>query len=170
MKTLLLFFGVTVVLLFGGCSKNGSEAGQAAMAVEELPEQEVVDIVNAVNGKNVAQAGALLKKNPKLVGATFENGGPVNGWPLLVIAASNNDKAMVELLLRSGADVNAVNYSGEAAIHYAVVRGAKEIVGLLIAKKAEVNAKTEIGVTPLKTATSSGKNDIAAMLKAAGAK
>jgi ankyrin repeat protein len=162
------FVLILLVALTSGCSKRRDAKSEAKL--EDLPEQQVVDIVNAVNSKNVAQVSTLLKTNPKLVGAKFQNGGPVNGWPLLVIAASGNDKPMVELLLRSGADVNDVNYSGETALHYAAAEGSKDIVKMLIDKKADVNAKTEIGGTALKMAAEAGKNDVVALLKQHGAK
>jgi uncharacterized protein len=159
---------LTVLLaLASACSKQEKAAAAEA---DNLPEQQVIDIVNGVSSKNLAQVTALLKTNPKLVGAKFQNGGPVNGWPLLVIAASGNDKPMVELLLRSGAKVNDVNYSGETALHYAAGKGFTDIVKILINNKADVNARTEIDMTPLKLAAGAGKSDIVALLKQHGAK
>lgn len=165
---LLLAFAAA---LTASCSRNGDDGPPpGGYKAEVLPEDQVVDIVNAVNAKDVAKVTALLQTNPKLVGAKFTRGGPLDGWPLLMIAASQGDKPMVELLLRSGADVNDENYSSEVALHYAALHGHKEIVQLLIEHKADVNVKNDAGATPLAAATSAGKAEIVALLKQHGTK
>lgn len=166
--TLLLAITITLTT---SCSKSGDDGSQAGSSKEEVfPEQQVLDIVNAVNAKDVAKVTTILQTNPKLVRAKFTRGGPVDGWPMLMIAASQGDKPMVELLLRSGADVNDKNYSSEVALHYAALHGHKEIVQLLIDHKADVNVKNDADATPLAAATSAGKPDIVALLKQHGAK
>jgi hypothetical protein len=164
---------VTALLssLVVSCSRNGGGGSTAASSEQEaLPEAQVVDIVNAVNAKDVAKVSTLLQSNPKLVSATFTGGGPVDGWPLLMIAAYNDDKPTVELLLRSGADVNDKNYDGEVALHYAASGGYTDIVQMLLDHNADINVKSEMGATPLKLAENSGKSDVIALLKQHGAK
>lgn len=168
LTTLLLAITVTITT---SCSKSGNDGQQSGNSKQEkFPEAQVVDIVNAVNAKDVAKVTALLQTNPKLVRAKFTSGGPVDGWPLLMIAAKEGDQAMVELLLRSGADVNDKNNSNEVALHYAALHGHKEIVQLLIDHKADVNVKNDADATPLAAAAGAGKSDIVALLKQAGAK
>ena len=153
------------------CSKSGNDTSQAGSSKEEVfSEQQVLDIVNAVNAKDAAKVTTILQTNPKLVRAKFTRGGPVDGWPLLMIAASQGDKPMVEILLGSGADVNDKNYSSEVALHYAALHGHKEIVQLLLDHKADVNVKNDAGATALSGATSEGKTDIVTLLKQHGAK
>jgi ankyrin repeat protein len=175
MKAFIPILLAVCVSLTTSCSKPGSAGEQSSGSKEAaLPETQVVDIVNAANAKDLARVTSLLQTNPKLVGAKFANGGPVNGWPLLMIAAEHGDKPMVDLLLRSGADVNDKNYDGEVALHYAALGGYKDIVQLLLDHKADVNVKSEIGVTPLKLVTAEGKSqttaEIVALLKEHGAK
>lgn len=166
--TLLLAITITFIT---SCSRSGDDGAQASTSKEEaFPEQQVLDILNAVNAKDVAKVTTILQTNPKLVRAKFTRGGPVDGWPMLMIAASQGDKPMVELLLRSGADVNDKNYSNEVALHYAALHGHKEIVQLLVDHKADVNVKNDADATPLAAATSAGKPDIIALLKQHGAK
>ena len=135
-----------------------------------LDEQEVVDVVNAVGAGDVKKVETLLKKNPKLVHAKFEGGGPFDGWPLLMIAARDGRKPLAELLLKSGAKVNDKNYSGEVALHYAAANGHKAVLEVLLKNKADVNAKNEAGATPLAVANAAGKADVVALLKKHGAK
>jgi len=166
--TLVLAIAVTIGT---SCSKSGREAQQAGSSKQEtFPESQVVDIVNAVNAKDVAKVTTMLQTNPRLVRAKFTSGGPVDGWPLLMIAAKEGDKPMLELLLRSGADVNDKNNSGEVALHYAASGGYKDIVQILLDHKADVNVKNDAEATPLSIAASAGKRDVVALLKQRGAK
>jgi len=67
----------------------------------------------------------------------------------LLWAARYGHKAVAELLIAKGADVNAENEKGETPLHAAARYGHKAVVELLISKGADVNAKTEKGETPL---------------------
>lgn len=64
----------------------------------------------------------------------------------------------IALLLDLGLDVNAVNDSGDTALHVAVTgRGSPEIVRFLIARGANLQAKNKRGQTPLAAASASRK-------------
>ena len=100
MKPITILLLAVSIAITTSCSKSGSDAPEAASSKDEVfPETQVVDIVNAANAKDVTKVTALLQANPKLVRAKFTSGGPVNGWPLLMIAAEHGDKPMVELFL-----------------------------------------------------------------------
>jgi uncharacterized protein len=148
------------------CSKSGGGSSTEAA----LPEAQVVEIVNAVDAKDLTKVSSLLQANPKLVSAEFTGGGPDNDCPLLMIAADKDDKPMVELLLHGGANVNGKNDDGEVALHYAALHGYTDIVQILLDHNADVNVKSEIGATPLSIAEKSGKSDVVALLKQHGAK
>ncbi|RPA77952.1 ankyrin, partial [Ascobolus immersus RN42] len=64
----------------------------------------------------------------------------------LHICAALNRVKVAGILLKSGADVNAANYKGTTALHYA---STPEIAKLLIDAGANVNARNEDGETPL---------------------
>jgi len=145
-------------------------SGAARAQDDARPEQDVVDIVNAVGKGDARKVEARLKKNPKLVDAKFSGGGPYDGWPLLTIAARDGRRPLVDLLLKSGAKVNDKNHSGETALHYAAANGHKAVAEALLKNKADVNARSETGATPLALAQASGKADVVALLKKHGAK
>ena len=82
-------------------------------------------------------------------------------------ATKADNKEIVELLLASGADVNAKDEMGETPLHLAAQFGRKEIAELLIAEGADVNAKGDFGRTPLDTAED---KEMADLLRKHGAK
>ena len=161
--TLALWVVVAAVAAVSPTARAGAED-------EDLPEQDVVDVVNAVGKGETKKVEAMLKKNPKLVHAKFAGGGPFDGWPLLTIASREGRKPLVELLLKSGAKVDDKNNSGETALHYAAANGHKAVAEVLLKNKADVNARSEIGATPLALAQGAGKQDVVALLKKHGAK
>lgn len=75
--------------------------------------------------------------------------------------------AAIELLLRHGADINAMDFQSDAAIHKAAELGQKKLVALLLARGADVNAK---GCSPaLHRAAANGHIEIMELLLAHGA-
>jgi len=67
----------------------------------------------------------------------------------LMFASSKGEPAMVTFLLAQGADVSAVNASGQTALHFAAQRGRRPVVELLLNTKANVNPLTREAKTPL---------------------
>ncbi|MBN3302777.1 ANR22 protein, partial [Amia calva] len=53
--------------------------------------------------------------------------------------------AMMQLVLSSTVDVNAVDYMGNTALHYACQRKSDRIIPLLLEKKADVSIKNKVG-------------------------
>lgn len=63
-------------------------------------------------------------------------------------------KKIVELLIKLGEDVNAVNNKGKTVLHYASRNDQPEIVSLLLENGASVNVVDKLGRTPLYFAVS----------------
>lgn len=134
------------------------------------------------NVKNVYGQTALHQAAsqgvPKIVELLLANKADVNsisseGFTPLHAAACNgkNDtrKTVVEILLKSGANVNAkIPRSGETPLHKAIFRGDVEVVKLLLDHGADVNATSKFGVTSLYFARNS--KVISELLKEHGAK
>jgi ankyrin repeat protein len=83
-------------------------------------------------------------------------------------AAMRGDKAAVQKLIASKADVNAPQSDGATALHWAVYRGDKELVGLLVRAGANPKAANRAGSTPLWLASINGDAAIIAALLEAG--
>jgi len=86
---------------------------------------------------------ALLSQNPNLANATEENlvyfGSPLN------YAVYAGHKDVVELLIKSGANVNATRHDIETPLHTGAIRGRTDIVKLLIANGAKISCPLRLG-------------------------
>ena len=71
----------------------------------------------------------------------------------------------LDLLVRSGAKINAPGDLGHTPLHYAAMFGRFKIAQKLLALGADPNLRNEWGDTPMKTASNGGHADIAKLLK-----
>lgn len=86
----------------------------------------------------------------------------------LHLAARNGYTAVIEALLKAGADVNALEGTHSTALMYAAYYGHLEAVELLIKQGAELNVRDQGGHTVLYWANFRNYEDIAALISAAG--
>ncbi|XP_041371501.1 putative ankyrin repeat protein RF_0381 [Gigantopelta aegis] len=91
-----------------------------------------------------------------------------NGRTALMLVSfhkrTDNDIAIVEILLQSGADIYVVDRHGDNALHYAVKKPHKEIVNSLLESGMDVNSRDGDGNTPLIAAAQEGYEDIVDIL------
>lgn len=114
------------------------------------------DIAIAVENGDLETVKILLEKDPKLAN-TFDK----YGNSLLHRAVVKRNTAIVNLLIKHGADVNAVRKdTGTSPLHSAVYYSTPEVVLLLIDNGAEVNAKSKSGDTPLNFALGGERKEI----------
>ncbi|MEW5723236.1 MAG: ankyrin repeat domain-containing protein [Thermodesulfobacteriota bacterium] len=88
----------------------------------------------------------------------------VDNWPILTWAVYLQNKDAVRVLLRSGAQVNAVDTVGTTALHWACWTGNYPIVSMLLASNANAHVVDQSGRTPLDWATLTGQEDIIRLL------
>ncbi len=106
----------------------------------------------------------------------IEAGADVNeqnefGSPALIVAACRGRTQLVDILLRSGAEINvSVEGSGITALACAVGKGHTDTVRLLIEAGADLETVDKQGTTPLMTAQSNGSDEIVKLLTDAGAR
>lgn len=124
---------------------------------------EVLEIYYAAKNGALNQVQRLLKSHPELVSS--KNGASDGGTPLEA-AAQSGHKDVAELLLTSGADVNAKDNRGYTPLHEAAKWGHKDVAELLLANRAAVNAKDKFGDTPLHVAAVRGHKGVAELLLA----
>jgi hypothetical protein len=81
-----------------------------------------------------------------------------------------SDKAIIELLVKYGADIHvSAKLDGRTVLHRACEAGHQSTVELCVNMKADVNAVLQNGETPLMTAIKSGKLEIVRLLVEHGA-
>lgn len=73
----------------------------------------------------------------------------LDGRTPLMLALQKGNKEIIDILLESGADIEAVDNAGMTALMYAVASNSKDMVGYLLQKKAKINTLSEAGLTAL---------------------
>ena len=93
------------------------------------------------------------------------------GWTPLHWAAMHDHHDIVEFLLRSNANVNAVDHltPGRTPLHVAAMHGHHDIVELLLRSNANIDAVYSYGQTPLHLAAWENRGDIINLLLRSGA-
>ncbi len=93
-----------------------------------------------------------------------------DGFTALHLAASGGHKGVAEMLIASGANVNANSRKFRSTpLHHAAGKGHKDVAQLLIDKGANVNAKDNKQRTPLRLAADGNHREIVELLIAKGA-
>ncbi len=113
----------------------------------------------AVKKENMAKVRLILTLNPKYV-----NGRDEDGRTRLHKASLKNQKEMVELLVRKGADLGEQDRYGFTSLHYAAQKGHLEVARLLIDLGANPAIQNHYDHTPLHWAAVKGHRDIVGLL------
>jgi uncharacterized protein len=121
------------------------------------------------NGETALSLAAYIG-NLSFVKRLVEAGAEVDfyGWPPLIYGAFNGHAAVVDYLLKRGAEIDATTENGSTALFFAARYGHREVVELLLKNKAETNIANENGETAIDWAMKSGNTDIENLLRAAG--
>jgi len=113
---------------------------------------------------------AAYTGNLPYVRRLVEAGAEVNffGWPPLIYGAFNGHTAIVDYLLKHGAEIDATTENGSTALFFGARYQHKEVIELLLKNKADATIANETGETAVDWALKSGNTDIEALLRAAG--
>ena len=103
--------------------------------------------LQAAESGNLAIAGLFLDAH---AGTEIRN---ERGWTELMLAAFYGHNETVELLLKHGANIFAVDSGGNTALHWAAFAGHVSCAKLLLENHADVDARSSFGWTPLLQAT-----------------
>lgn len=146
---------VRMFLSLGADANARVESGMPALAVAvSRQELEIVQLLLA--------RGAQVHSR-----ASNERG--LRETPIPSLAASNGSLPILELLLDSGADVDAADATGVTALMSASFMGHRENVEFLVGRGATLEAKTIDGYTALMYAAKAGQLDCVAALLEGGA-
>lgn len=176
-------FRITELLLTNRADVNARDSLDATplLAAMQPAEKEEFQPVNVAEGqkfsatqKRVAIA-EMHQQQLAIARQLIARGADVNartraGVTALIEAVRLRNLPMVELLLRSGADANAVDSTGNVTpLHIAAGRGLTNLVATLLNAKAAPNATDARGETPLGYALREGHVAVATLLKQRGA-
>lgn len=108
------------------------------------------ELRKALENSDMTLVSKLLNSIPSLANFQYDD-----GQTLLMLATytpqlrPGHDRRLAQMAIEAGANVEAKDVNGNAALHYAVYHNKLEIAELLIASKAQVNAQNIYGNTPL---------------------
>lgn len=145
--------------------------GIATLAGNTFPQHD--EFLMALIHGHQQKVGTLLKARPELVSHRWREvvlleTNNTGAMPLHV-AACYGQKAIIDLLLAAGAEVDAEDSEGYTPLHWAAKRNNPVIAQTLLAKGAKVNARTHNGFAPLHAATLDRRLELLQLLLAHGA-
>lgn len=142
---------------------------RVVIARELLANGANVDVRND-EGRTPLQV-ALIEGKTQVAQELLHHGAAGNPQSLLLLFAREGvtDRDSLEFVVQRGADVNAADDTGSAALHIAVERDNMLLVKRLVDLGADVNIVDDQGRTPLATAEAKGNRDITALLISYGA-
>lgn len=121
------------------------------------------DLHEAVGRKDVERVREVLAANGSLALARDARGNTA-----LMIATQGGDAAIVEMLLKAGAEADREDFMGTRPLHVAARKGLVDITRLLLDHGARVNEEDRQGKTALAYAQSGGKAELIKLLKDRG--
>lgn len=144
--------------------EEASAASSAPTAEEEPAPEDPSDIFVAIHNNNMEQFDHLMANQ---LGAVLNVRLGNNDTPLHRAVLADRME-MAYALLKNGADVNAINSTGWAPLHYAVTTNSLDCIRLLLEANANPNVEAK-GWTPLLLAARFGFTDAAKLLLDHGA-
>lgn len=100
---------------------------------------------------------------------TLRSRNEMDNHPLHAACAGHPSRELIELLLDSGAEVNALQHGGFTPLHEAAQNGDIALAGLLLSRGADAGATTDEGKTALQLAEEAGHADTSDLLRQHGA-
>ena len=94
----------------------------------------------------------------------------INSYTPLLLAAKNGNAAVMEPLIKAGADINGRTSNGTTALMFAAAAGNADAVNVLIDRGADINVAEPVrGLTAVMFAAASDRTPIVALLAKHGA-
>lgn len=156
-----------------------ADQGNADAAATILKYGLEVDVNDTGNQYEIALHHACRNRQYNIAEMLINAGSDLNwfsdhGISPLIAAVTNNDRRMVQLLLKSGADVDAGDlregYLGQTPLMYAASYGYRDIATLLLSNGAKINKKDKNDDTALNYAIRNKDKEIISFFETAGAK
>jgi len=140
------------------------KASQIIFTFCKLPVMNEYEIFDACRRGDLTVVQQLCAANPELVHAV-----DAKGFTPLILAAYNEQPAIVQFLLASGADINVQDAAGNTALMGVCFKGYKDIAKMLMDAGADVNVRNSNGAPAITFAATFGHLQIAEWLLQHGA-
>lgn len=126
-----------------------------------------IPLYQAVRSNHSVLAGVLLHRSAQpMEDANWET---PRGETLINMAVTQENAALVRVLVEGGAYVNATDYLDNTALNLAAERGMADVVRLLLDYGADPNHANIMGTTPIMASAQRGHTEIATLLAEYGA-
>lgn len=116
--------------------------------------QRVEQAWKAAQYDNINELKTIVPTHVHASASTFSTENHVH--TLLMSAVAHGSINCAKYLIENGASVNAKNFAGYSALHWAAYTGREETLQLLLDQHADIEARTEDGKTPLHIAAFRG--------------
>ena len=143
----LILTTIAAVLLVGCASNDGVITGDTIMEASS-------PLAEAARVGNAEEVILLLADGHDIDERDVQYDATALQW-----AAEYGHKAIVEILISNGADLNALNNEGRTALHWATLNSRLETCKVLIKKGAKLNIRDENEETPIDFAISNGSSN-----------
>lgn len=128
-----------------------------------LNDDEYMELSGAITEGRLEVVKKYIEARPELVKEKFFS------WQPIQMAATNNQLAVVQYLIKKGADLNYVHpLEKTSALHLAAYKGYKQVVKALVDGGADKNLKMKGGMSVAYVLRQEGKTDMADYLNSLG--
>jgi ankyrin repeat protein len=121
-------------------------------------------LYRAIDKRDISKVEQMIN-----IGADVNYEDPAQVLIPLQYAIFHGNQAIVDLLIRKGANINTKSLHGLTALHISVSENNKAVAELLIAAGADININNYEGMTPLHFAILLNRKDIVSLLVNKGA-
>ncbi len=183
-RTLRNIFGAgAIAALCASALLNAAASSSIADAAQQGDADAVRALLKQAADVNAAQADGMtalhwaatrdqvdLAQMLLYAGANVKATTRINAYTPLILAAKNGNRAVIDPLLKAGADVNARTSNGTTALMFAAASGNAEALTILLDHHADVNAKEPVrGLTAIMFAAASNRAEAVGVLAKHGA-
>jgi uncharacterized protein len=177
------FFALVVAVSLSALLKAAPSSSAVADAAQTGDTDAVRSLLKQAADVNASQADGMtalhwaamrndadLAQTLLYAGANVKATTRINSYTPLLLAAKNGNAAVMQPLLKSGADANLATSNGTTPLMFAAAAGSADAVKILLDHGADVNAKESYrSLTPVMYAAAADRTDVVHLLATHGA-
>lgn len=126
----------------------------------EIQKRKLIAFFKSVLEGNFKNTSTLLNFSPHLA-----NIKDAKGRFAIHLAAKNNKKDVLELLLAKGSNIESLDINKKTPLHYAAENGSIEVIEMLLAKGANLKSKDKLNETAFDLANKNKHDELNLLLR-----